>query len=141
MTPSVVSCSSCGIRNRVPPTATGSPRCPRCKQPLPWVADADDTTFADVGERSPLPVLVDFCAPWCGPCRTVSPLVEQLAREFAGRCKLVKVNVDQAPSVQARFGVRGIPTLVVLGDGRELGRQVGAVSLAQLREWLRSSLG
>lgn len=140
VTTSVVSCPSCGARNRVPAAATGSPRCARCKQPLPWIVDADDATFSEVAERSRLPVALDLWAPWCAPCRTISPLLEQLAGEFAGRCKLVKVNVDDAPSVQARLGVRGIPTLVVLRDGREVGRQVGAAPLGQLRAWLQSSL-
>lgn len=140
MTPSVVSCSSCGTRNRIPAAASGSPRCAQCKQPLAWVVDADDATFAEVAERSSLPVVVDLWAPWCGPCRTISPLLEELASEFAGRCKLVKINVDDAPSLQARLGVRGIPTLVVLRHGKEVARQVGAAPLVQLRAWLQSSL-
>ena len=140
MTSSVVSCSSCGTRNRIPAAASGSPRCAQCTQPLAWVVDADDATFAEVAERSPLPVVVDLWAPWCGPCRTISPLLEELASELAGRCKLVKVNVDDAPSLQARLGVRGIPTLVVLRYGKEVARQVGAAPLAQLRAWLQSSL-
>ena len=139
--PTTVACPSCGTRNRVPPTATGSPRCPRCKQPLPWIVDADDATFAEVAERSPLPVVVDLWAPWCGPCRTISPILEQLAAKLAGRVKLVKVDVDQAPSVQARFRVQGIPTLVVLRQGREVARQVGAAPATRLRSWISSSLG
>ncbi|MFP5372342.1 MAG: thioredoxin [Actinomycetes bacterium] len=135
-----VACPSCGTRNRVPPAATGTPRCGRCKAMLPWVADADDTTFAGVAERSPLPVVVDLWAPWCGPCRTVSPVLEQLAGEFAGRCKLVKVNVDDAPATSARFGVRGIPTLVALRDGREVARHVGAAPADRLRRWMQSSV-
>jgi thioredoxin 2 len=134
-----VACPSCGTRNRVPPAAFGFPRCASCKQPLPWVVDADDTTFAQVADRSPLPVVVDLWAPWCAPCRTVSPLLEQLAAEFAGRCKLVKVNVDQAPRVQARFGVRGIPTLVALRNGREVARHVGAAPAATLRSWISAT--
>ncbi|HEV2070088.1 MAG TPA: thioredoxin [Acidimicrobiales bacterium] len=140
MTPSVVSCSSCGTRNRIPAAASGSPRCAQCKRPLGWIVDADDATFVEVAERSSLPVVVDLWAPWCGPCRTISPLLEELASEFAGRCKLVKVNVDNAPSPQARLGVRGIPTLVVLRHGKEVARQVGAAPLTQLRAWLQSSL-
>ena len=139
-TQSIVRCSSCGTRNRVPAAATGSPRCAQCKQALGWVVDADDATFAEVAERSPLPVVVDLWAPWCGPCRTVSPMLEQLADEFAGRCKVVKVNVDDSPAVQSRFGVQGIPTLLVLHDGKEVSRQVGAAPLATMRGWLESSL-
>ena len=137
---SVVACPSCGKANRVPAAATGTPRCARCKSPLPWVADADDASFVAVVERSPLPVVLDLWAPWCGPCRAVSPVLAQLATEFAGRCKLVKVNVDQAPSTQARFSVRSIPTLVVLSGGREIARQVGAAPAERLRSWMASKL-
>lgn len=140
VTASVVACSSCGARNRVPVAASGSPRCARCKRSLPWVADAGDATFAQIAERSPVPVVVDLWAPWCGPCRTISPILEQLATEFAGRWKLVRVNVDQAPHTQARFGVRGIPTLVVLREGREVGRHVGAAPADRLRYWISSSI-
>jgi thioredoxin 2 len=136
---SIVRCPSCGARNRVPAAAAGSPRCARCSTPLPWVVDADDTTFAEIAERSPVPVVVDLWAPWCGPCRTVSPVLEQLAGEFAGRCKLVKVNVDVARRVQARFGVRGIPTLVALREGREVARHVGAAPADRLRSWISAS--
>ena len=91
-------------------------------------------------EASRLPVVVDLWAPWCGPCRVVGPLLEQLAGELAGRVKLVRVNVDKAPGVQRRFGVRGIPTFVILRDGREVGRKVGAAPLVELRSWLESSM-
>lgn len=141
MSPSVVACPSCGTRNRVPALASGSPRCARCHKPLPFVVHADDATFGEVNQGGAVPVLVDLWAPWCGPCRTLSPLLEQLAREFAGRIKLVKVNVDQAPGVQRRFAVRGIPTLVLLRDGQEVGRKVGAWPLHELRSWLEPSLG
>jgi thioredoxin 2 len=107
---------------------------------LPWVADADEATFPVIAERSLLPVVLDLWAPWCGPCRTVSPILEQLAGEFAGRCKVVKVNVDQSPGVSGRFGVQGIPTLVLLRDGREVGRQVGAAPASRLRDWIRGTL-
>lgn len=136
----IVACTSCGTRNRVPPAATGTPRCGRCKAALTWIADADDATFADVAERSPLPVVVDLWAPWCGPCRSVSPILEQLAGELAGRWKLVKVNVDEAPATSTRFAVKGIPTLVALRDGREISRQVGAAPASRLREWITGSL-
>jgi thioredoxin 2 len=136
----VLACPSCGTRNRVPPAASGTPHCGRCRIALPWVADADDASFAEVAERSPLPVVVDLWAPWCGPCRTVSPVLEQLAGEFAGRCKVVKVNVDDAPTLSARFGVQGIPTLVLLRDGREVSRQVGAAPASRLRDWIAGAV-
>lgn len=83
-----------------------------CKSPLPWIAEAGDDNFAAVAESPSIPVLVDLWAPWCGPCRAVSPALENLARHYAGRLKLVKVNVDQAPRLSQRFGVLRIPTLL-----------------------------
>lgn len=136
-----LACPSCGTRNRVPAAASGAPRCARCKAALPWVADADETNFAEVAERSPVPVVLDLWAPWCGPCRTVSPILEQLATELAGRCKLVKVNVDTGPRLSSRFAVQGIPTLLLLRDGREVARHVGAAPAARLRHWIEASLG
>ena len=142
MTPqhTVVQCTACGQRNRVPAATSGRVRCAGCHGPLPWVADADDATFAAVAERSPLPVLVDLWAPWCGPCRTVSPTLERLAREYAGRVKLVKVDVDQAPALARRFQVQGIPTLLVVHGDRVVARQTGAPPEPALRAWLEQAL-
>ena len=136
----VVVCPNCGKKNRVPAAATGTPRCGRCQAMLPWIAEADDDTYAEVVERSQLPVLVDLWAPWCGPCRMVSPALENLAREFAGRVKLVKVNVDESPLVAGRAGVQGIPTLLVVADGDVVARQTGAAPEPALRTWLDGAL-
>lgn len=137
---SIVPCPACGTKNRVPAVAGGVPRCGSCKAPLPWVADADDATFAQVAEGSAVPVLLDLWAPWCGPCRMVSPALEELARRYAGRVKLVKVNVDQAPAAARRFGAQSIPLLLVLADGRVVARQVGAAPARALETWLGSAL-
>ena len=136
MTANVVVCPSCGIRNRVPVATAGVPRCSSCHTDLPWLVDATDTNFDTVID-SRLPVLVDVWAPWFGPCRTLAPAVQRSAEEFAGRLKVVKVNVDQAPSISARFGVHGIPTLLVLRHGRIVARQVGALPESQLLSWIR----
>jgi thioredoxin 2 len=136
----VVACPNCGKKNRVPAVASGTPRCAQCKQPLPWVTDASDGTFADVADAAAVPVLVDLWAPWCGPCRMVSPVLERLAQELAGRLKLVKVNVDQSPALSRRFSAQSIPTLVVLRAGKPVARQIGAAPETRLRAWLESAL-
>lgn len=133
----IVVCGSCGTKNRVPVSATGTLRCAACHADVPWLVEAGENDFA-AAATSRLPVLVDLWAPWCGPCRTVAPGVERAATELAGRLKVVKVNVDQAPGVSARFGVQGIPTLLVLRDGEPVGRQVGALPPDQLLAWVRS---
>jgi thioredoxin 2 len=107
---------------------------------LAWIAEADDDDFAEVVEAATLPVLVDLWAPWCGPCRTVSPTLEQLAHECAGRVKVVKVNVDESPRTMRRFGVQGIPTLLLVHGTDVIARQTGAGSASMLRGWLQDAL-
>jgi thioredoxin 2 len=138
--PTTVECTSCGAKNRVPAVAGGLPRCARCSTPLRWVVDATDAEFHAVADESDLPVLVDVWAPWCGPCRMVSPALERLAGELAGRLKLVKVNADDNPEVSRRFEVRSIPTLVLLHHGEVLDTQIGALPEHQLHAWLESRL-
>lgn len=138
--PTVVTCPSCGQKTRIRAAAEGVPHCPNCGKPLPWLTEAGMTDFAAVAERSPIPVLIDFWAPWCGPCRVVAPAVEKLSEELAGQIKVVKVNTDLAPGLQERFGVRGIPTLVLLDGGKERDRVVGALNLNALRQWVEQRL-
>jgi thioredoxin 2 len=128
---SLVRCLSCGATNRLPvdEIARGKKAvCGRCKTPLAAAGPVtvSDATFAAEVERAPLPVLVDMWAPWCGPCRTVAPIVDQIAAEMAGRVKVAKMNVDDNPATSARFGVRSIPTLLVFKGGSEVDRIVGA---------------
>jgi thioredoxin 2 len=136
----VIKCPVCGKRNRVPAASTGIPRCGNCHSPLPWIADAGDDSYRDVVEESSVPVLVDLWAPWCGPCHLVSPALEQLANDFAGKVKLVKINVDESPSISQRFGVQGIPTLLVTRKGEVIARQTGAAPESHLRTWLEDAL-
>jgi thioredoxin 2 len=136
MSPELVRCRNCGRRNRVRAAAPGIPRCGNCHQPLPWIADADDSTFAEVADAASVPVVVDLWAPWCGPCRMVSPALEQVATDMAGRVKLVKVNVDDSPQIQQRFGVQAIPTLIVLRQGQVAARRSGASPAGDLRAWV-----
>lgn len=96
--------------------------------------------FTEVAERATILVVVDLWAPWCGPCRWVSPALEQLSRDLAGRNKLVKVNVDDAPGVAERFGVQAVPTLLVMDRGRLVARQAGAAPAAALRSWIEGAL-
>ena len=136
----LVRCPNCGKQNRVPTVAAGVPHCGNCGANLPWLADSGEGDFSAVVEQSSLPVVVDFWAPWCGPCRIISPRVEQIAQELAGRFKLVKVNTDDAPNLSQRFGIRGIPTLVLFDRGTEVSRSVGALPAAQIRTWVESHL-
>jgi thioredoxin 2 len=128
---SVLTCPECGKKNRIRPNEHGTPHCGSCGKALPWVVDALDSTFA-LEAKSSVAVLVDLWAPWCGPCRYVSPMLEELARDYAGRLKVVKVNVDQNPQVASAFDARSIPTLVVIRDGRMVDRVVGAMPKSDL---------
>ena len=132
----LVRCQNCGRRNRVPAVASGIPRCGNCHRPLPWIVDATDDTFAEVAEKASVPVVVDLWAPWCGPCRMVSPALAEVAGQLAGRVKLVKVNVDSSPRLQQRFGVQAIPTLLILRDGQVAAQRAGAAPAADLRAWV-----
>jgi thioredoxin 2 len=138
--PKIVVCPHCGKKNRVPAAASGIPRCGNCHNPLPWIVDAGDSDFAEVAEQASIPVLVDMWAPWCGPCRMVSPALEQLATEMAGRVKLVKVNVDAAPALSQRFTVQAVPTLMVMRGSEVIARQPGAVPVHVLRDWVNDAL-
>ena len=140
MSDEIIRCPNCGRRNRVPAAASGFPRCGNCHKPLPWIVDAGDDTFTELAERASVPVVVDLWAPWCGPCRMVSPALAQVAADMAGRLKLVKVNVDDSPRLQQRFGVQSIPTLLVMREGKVTSRQVGAAPAAALRSWVEQAL-
>jgi thioredoxin 2 len=123
---SILTCAACGKKNRIRPSERGAPHCGSCGKPLPWLVNATDASFS-AEERSSVTVLVDLWAPWCGPCRFVGPILEELARDYAGRLKVVKVNVDENPHLSQRFGATSIPTLVVLRGGRQVDRIVGAL--------------
>ena len=138
--PEVIACPRCGRRNRVPLAAAGAPTCGACRNPLPWLVHATDADFERVADASDLPVLVDLWATWCPPCHAIAPHVARAAETFAGRLKVVKVDVDKAQLTGARFQARSIPTLLVLDHGTPIARQVGAVGGAQLDRWIEGAL-
>jgi len=125
----LVKCPSCGTTNRLPAPQPGRKAiCAKCKTPLSepgGPVQVTDQTFAVEVERSATPVLLDLWAEWCGPCHMLAPTIEQLSSEMAGRVKVAKLNIDENPVTASRFGVRSIPTLLVLNRGAEVDRLVG----------------
>jgi thioredoxin 2 len=139
-TSDIVVCPHCGQKNRVPADASGTPRCGKCQTDLPWLTTASDDDFDRIATHASLPVLVDLWAPWCGPCRVVEPGVLRASRERAGKLKVVKVNVDEAPGISQRFQARSIPMLVVLRNGNAVSQQVGAIPPDQLMAFVDKAL-
>ncbi|MCK6513265.1 thioredoxin TrxC [Myxococcota bacterium] len=133
-------CPSCGQKNRVKTSKTNA-TCGRCHNPLDLgaVQKLDHTNFASVLQNSDIPILVDFWAPWCGPCRSVAPVLEQLARKYAGQILIAKVNTDNEASIAQQYGIQALPTLALFQQGREINRQTGALPLSQMERWLQSS--
>ncbi|NNE74886.1 MAG: thioredoxin [Acidimicrobiales bacterium] len=125
MAGNIVPCGSCGAKNRIPAASSGRPRCAKCKTDLTWLVDAGDATFTQAVDTTAL-VLVDLWAPWCGPCRMVAPILESLAADFAGRLKVVKVNVDDNPRTAQTYQAMSIPMLVFIADGEPVETVVGA---------------
>ena len=129
----IVKCPNCGANNRV---STGESAkqavCGRCKKPLPNASAQPvvitDGNYPEIVEKSALPVLLDLWAAWCGPCRIIAPVIDQLAQELSGKVLIGKLNVDENKATAARFHVQGIPTLLILQNGREVDRIVGVES-------------
>lgn len=136
----VVTCADCGTRNRLGnPPAGQLPACGKCGSTLPWLHDTSDQGFSEALDAT-IPVLVDFWAPWCGPCRTVAPVLEQLAVEQRGKLKVVKLNVDENQQTAGRFQVRSIPTLILFKDGEPQETIIGALPKSALLQKLAPHL-
>jgi thioredoxin 2 len=146
----VIRCPACGVANRVPRDKVDrglEPVCGRCKAPLLPVSidtrpvTVTDATFSAEVERSPVPVLVDAWAAWCGPCKMIAPVIDELAAEMAGRVRVAKLNVDENPMTAARFDLRSIPTLLLFKGGREADRIVGVQPKSEILRRLERVLG
>ena len=142
----VVTCAACGQRNRLAyPRLTNETRCGKCQAPLgppsQPIEVPDAATFDAAVTASALPVVVDFWAPWCGPCRMVAPELAKVAAQQAGRYLVLKVNTDAVPELGERYKIRSIPTMSVFKAGRELGNTAGARPAADIQAFIQSTLG
>jgi thioredoxin 2 len=142
-TPSQVVCQHCSGVIRVPSgRLADAPQCPRCHTALfdGHPVALTDASFDQQAMKGDLPVVVDFWAPWCGPCRMMAPAFEQAARRLEPAARFAKLNTDEAQAVAARYGIRSIPTLMVFKGGREIARQSGAMDPTTLNRWLGDAL-
>ena len=142
----LISCQSCGQRNRIVYERLGQTgRCARCHAGLPHptmtVEVPNRVVFESITARSSLPVIMDFWAPWCGPCKVVAPELDKLAAQSAGRWLIAKLNTEQVPDVAQQFRVTSIPLIALFSGGRELGRQAGAMPSHAIRQFVEQTLG
>ncbi|HKP05244.1 MAG TPA: thioredoxin [Chthoniobacterales bacterium] len=141
----LLACPNCGKRNRLKYEGLGKIfRCAQCKDELPSPGEpvdlASDLVFDALISRSALPVLIDFWAPWCGPCKMVAPEFVKLARETAGKFVIAKVNTEEVPALSQRFHITAIPTMMIFNNGLEKARQAGAMPAAAIRKFAEHAL-
>ena len=141
----ICACSNCGQRNRLLYERLGSTfRCPKCRTPLPPVTEPVDVPggfeFDALTAQATLPVLVDFWAPWCGPCKMVAPEFLKVAAAGAGRWIVAKANTEAHPDLGTRFNIRAIPTMAVFKGGVEVARQTGAMPAARIEQFLQEAV-
>jgi thioredoxin 2 len=145
MMPAIRSCKNCGQKNRVSAShLADTGRCGACKTPLPALDEplaVDDALFDEILQSSKVPVLVDFWAEWCGPCKAAAPEVARTAKDMAGRGLVLKVDTDRHQQLAARFNVRGIPNFAVFFGGKLVSQQAGMVGHEVMEGWLRSAAG
>lgn len=138
----LIPCEHCRTVNRVlAEKLEAGPHCAKCKSALATdrAVHVSDEQFDQVINGTDLPVLVDFYATWCGPCKSMAPVLDQIAGRHRGRALVAKIDTDQNPGTAGRFGIRGVPTLILFSGGREVGRQVGAVPAAALENMLAAA--
>lgn len=150
MTPDelIIPCPECGAKNRIPGSRRGEKAvCGKCRAPLPMggaivdhPVEVTDQTFGREVLQQPGPLVLDCWAPWCGPCRSVAPVLDQLAKEYAGRVKIAKLNTDQNQRTSANYSIQSIPTLLFFKDGKLVNRQVGALPKREIERLIRQIL-